>query len=1168
MSGDDAYAETVTGNRAAGSHPQAGKPPLTIGRFILERELGSGAFGKVYRAYDPQLDRPVAIKLLMFGPSAEARIARFLVEAKAAAQLHHPNIVALYENGEFEGQHYIVAEFVNGHPFSALIQNAAYDDRECARWIRDVSRALAYAHEQGVIHRDIKPANIMLDVHKQPRLMDFGLAKRIDHDSSMTTDGLILGTPAYMSPEQARAEHDIVGPKADQYSMGAVLYELLTRQKPFDGTVNAVLAFKAANQVPPPIHSISPKVPRDLVAICEKAMQVSPDDRYESVSDFASDLDNYLKGRPIQARFAGPIERTIKWVRREPLVGGLSVAVAVVTIVGLLATSLLLVHALHSRSKAIASQKTAEEKQEAYAEQRDTADRLRVLATERQHQAEENRKEAEANARVAEERLSEVQKQSEELWRARNQEAEARKQAEAAAQARLEAVEREKQALEEKRLATLQSQIVSDLERGSVICEQGRGAEGLLYMIRAWNAIPDENRDRFADLADTLRQVISAERNRLAKLTGIYPSGALESEVAEIQARFGPLPFHQLDQRSNENGTRVVSWRTRSQTRSRTTVDGSGRISAPASQVVVTDRLRNRPYAQTVIEDVEVLDVALTPDNTRLAVVGRYLFGGGAVAVYQVKRQTCELIAHRIVPGVEINTVAFGPEGETLLVGADADVHILDARSLEPPGLKQGAPGPAQGLHFPANVRMVVGASRPRQGLSNLAVLAERTVWLVNLQNPAARIACQHDGKVLHGAFSADGEEFISCGDDRTARVWNVRTGVPVCRPIVHATAMKYAAFLEDRSKVVTVTVDGTPRIWQLPERRGPSVSGGMLRDVQAATFSGDGRRLLTTTAFGAALFDVTGGTLRTVRRINRRSPQGRLYGGFVQNDTQLFLVEGATLSFYRSVNGASESRQRHHLGSEAVRFVFESPDSAALLLVTDRTLKHYDPGRREATQLLAFSDDVLAGAQSHNRRHVAVALENGDVKVYSLVENVMAPKRVQTIAVQPPASALGVDSESQRLVIGRQDGAVQAWDLTEGVPLSAPLLTSGRHSCLTVAFLSDDRVSATTSTELRVWHYPTGVVVTQMRQSVDATTPVAVSPASSQILFEGRLRPLSETEDPDGKRVPSQEQLTVMTGLILTDDGQVVSLTREQWTALKNELAATEPVVDAKGDK
>lgn len=306
---------------------------------------------------------------------------------------------------------------------------------------------------------------------------------------------------------------------------------------------------------------------------------------------------------------------------------------------------------------------------------------------------------------------------------------------------------------------------------------------------------------------------------------------------------------------------------------------------------------------------------------------------------------------------------------------------------------------------------------------------------------------------------------------------------------------MKYAAFLEDRSKVVTVTVDGTPRIWQLPERRGPSVSGGMLRDVQAATFSGDGRRLLTTTAFGAALFDVTGGTLKAVRRINRRSSQGRLYGGFVQNDTQLFLVEGATLSFYRSVNGASESRQRHHLGSEAVRFVFESPDSAALLLVTDRTLKHYAPGRREATQLLTFSDDVLAGAQSHNRRHIAVALENGDVKVYSLVENVMAPKRVQTIAVQPPASALGVDSESQRLVIGRQDGAVQVWDLTEGVPLSAPLLTSGRHTCLTVAFLSDDRVSATTSTELRVWHYPTGVVVTQMRQSVDATTPSLCRP-------------------------------------------------------------------------
>ncbi|MFG0334712.1 MAG: protein kinase [Maioricimonas sp. JB049] len=1156
-SGVDPYAETVTGHEPTGSDPQRSRHPQKIGRFILERELGDGAFGTVYRAHDPQLDRPVAIKLLKFAPDSEERIARFLAEARAAAQLHHPNIVALYENGEFEGQHYIVAEFVDGHPLSAIISNATYDHQKCVTWIRDVSRALAYAHDQGVIHRDIKPANIMLDVQNKPRLMDFGLAKRIDHDSSMTTDGLVLGTPAYMPPEQARAEHDIIGPKADQYSMGAVLYEMLTRKRPYEGTTHAVLAYKAGNQPPPSIPSLAPDVPPDLVAICEKAMQVLPEDRYDSVRDFSEDLDRILKGQPIQARFAGPIERTIKWVRREPLVGGLSVAVALVTIVGLLATSLSLVHALRSRSEAVASQQTAEEKQAAFAQQRDTAEQLRRLATEREQQSEANRKEAEAIARVAEDRLDEVRKRSEQLRMARDQEAAAREQAEAESLARLEAVEREKQALEEKRLTALRSQVLSDLERGNAICEQGRGAEGLHYMLRAWDVIPAEDRDQLADMTDALRQAIAAQQKQLARLIAIYPPDALETQASAIETRFGSIPFQQLDERWNGNRSREVEWRTETVVRQRIDpADGMLKsVNVPVSKIVIRDLLLTTPYARKEIEDLDVVDAALTAETTRLAVVGRHFAGTGAVAVYQVQRQRCELIASRLIPGAALNDVAFGPGGETLLLAAGTEVAILDARSLQPlyPPMR-----------FPGNIRSVTGTSR---GGRRLAVLAGRTLWLVDLAGQGGRIACQHEGQVAHGAFSPDGTEFVSCSDDGTTWIWNVRTGEPICLPIVQSSAMKQSVFLASGDEILTVTDDGTPCVWQLPGREKRDGIASAIGNGRTVIFDGDGRRLLKTSRTASVMYAVSGNRLEAIRTIELRgNVEG---GGFLASGTQCYLFrEKGDLSVFSARDGAGRTEQKTPTLGKGIQLIFESPDFTGLLPVFSREMKYYDRERRELRDVLTLPHDVVAGAQSRDRRHIAVSLADGEVRVYSLVDDARQPNLTQTITVQPPATAVAIDPETMRLAVGRRDGVVQVWDLETGEAFSVPLIMEGRRPCHSLTFLEDFRVASTTSSELRVWHYPTGVLVGQRRQQSAATTPIAVCASSALVLIDGRLRPLFGADEQSHEPVLTRDGLTLMTGLKLTDDGQVECLTHEQWNQLQTTIQAAMPEQNLNGDK
>jgi hypothetical protein len=307
-------------------------PQEKLGRFVIQGVLGRGAFGVVYRARDPLLDRDVALKAPRFPSGDQKNAQRFLAEAKAAAKLRHPHIVAVYESGETEGKLFIASEYVAGETLAARIEKQGPDFKQTAQWVRSLAEALAYAHAQGIVHRDIKPQNVMLDRNNRPQIMDFGLAKRLDQNSTATAEGSLLGTPAYMAPEQARGEVDKVGPHSDQYSLGTVLYELLTGRRPFEGPAAVVIA-RAASEEPPAPRSINPEIPPDLEAICLKAMERDLAKRYANTANLAADLERWLNGEPVTAR---PLSMTVKlrrWARRRPLVAGLTTAVAVLLIV-------------------------------------------------------------------------------------------------------------------------------------------------------------------------------------------------------------------------------------------------------------------------------------------------------------------------------------------------------------------------------------------------------------------------------------------------------------------------------------------------------------------------------------------------------------------------------------------------------------------------------------------------------------------------------------------------------------------------------------------------------------------------------------------------------------------------------------------------------------------
>jgi serine/threonine protein kinase/WD40 repeat protein len=349
-----------------------------VGDYELLEPLGRGGMGVVYRARQLSLQRDVAVKMLLAGQFASGELReRFRREAEAVAHLDHPHIIPVYEIGEHLEQHYFSMKLVPGRNLTESRSDwtcagnftpaeRCRRERAAAGLLEKVARAVHHAHQHGVLHRDVKPSNVLLDAQNEPHVTDFGLAKELNGQGGLTVTGAILGTPAYMSPEQAAGQRDLTT-AVDVYGLGAILYELLTNQPPYKGESSAQTLRLVLESEPKLPRSINPALDRDLETICLKCMRKDPQERYVSAAELADELGRYLRGEPIVARPVSSRERLLKWARRRPAAAALAIVSALALaglFVGLSVSNALISHARQETEQALDQTKTSLDREE------------------------------------------------------------------------------------------------------------------------------------------------------------------------------------------------------------------------------------------------------------------------------------------------------------------------------------------------------------------------------------------------------------------------------------------------------------------------------------------------------------------------------------------------------------------------------------------------------------------------------------------------------------------------------------------------------------------------------------------------------------------------------------------------------------------------------------
>ncbi len=767
--------------------------PRRLGRFELLEVIGYGAFGTVYKARDPELDRLVAVKVPHPGESAAAA-GRFLREARSAAQLRHPAIVPIHEAGEDQDTPFLVSELVAGATLADCLHSRRFGPAEAARLIATLADALDYAHTKGVIHRDVKPTNVMIDAAGEPHLLDFGLALRDAGEVTMTTEGQVLGTPGYMSPEQARGEGHAVDGRTDVYSLGAILYLMLTGEPPFRGNVRMVLR-QVLEEDPRPPRRLNDRVPRDLETVCLKCLDKEPGRRYGSAAALADDLHRFLAGRPVLARPVPLVAKAGRWCRRNPALAGALTAV----FLALAAVAAVSLEFAHSQAENARNLKVVnEELQQTDARRRQALRQATYLARDRGLALCEQ---GEADLGL--------------LWLARALEIGPEDDPELA------------EGLQEVRaqFGAWQGRVcppLTDLAPAARVDVLTFSPDGRLLLtgsrdgpVTLWRTATGEMIGNSLSFQGAGAIVVFSRNGRRFAATG-WNGPVHVGDAATGQAIGAPIPHRGGDLLAISPDGKLIA-----------------NLERPES-VRLWDVDPGRLLGDPIRPGGEVRAVAFSPDGKLLVTGGR----DGKARFWDTA--TGQSVGKSMAHQGAIYGAVFSPDGKTLLTwGEDRTARLWDPATSQARGTPLGHQQPVRAAAFsPDGLLIATGSGeQPEKG--------EVRVWDVAAARQVG-MSMSHPTAVREVAFSHDGGVVLTRCQDGLARFWEAASGRPLGGPLRHAAPLTAAVFSPDGARVATADESGVLRLWGVVPYRPPGATITEGRRVAGVAFSPDGRLLVT----------------------------------------------------------------------------------------------------------------------------------------------------------------------------------------------------------------------------------------------------------------------------------------------------------------------------------